>query len=94
MNLNRAFLPDELLTESQKNTYEYVRSRELMEIFKKSDYTLDVHSSPTLGSPPMVICEKNAEKIAAYFPFSIRCIGFDTIEPGSTEYAMNSLGKI
>ncbi len=94
MNLNRAFLPDELLTESRKNTYEYARSRELMELFKISDYTLDIHSSPSLGSPPMIICEKNAEIIAAYFPFSIRCTRFDTIEPGSTEYYMNSLGKI
>lgn len=93
MNLNRAFLEDEQLTDKQKNTYEYKRSREMMEILKTCDYSLDIHSSPTIGSPPMVICEQNAFEIASYFPFSRRCSGFDKIEPGSTEYFMNSIGK-
>lgn len=93
MNLNRAFLEDERLTDKQKDTYEYKRSREMMEVLKVCDYSLDIHSSPTTGSPPVVICEQNAFEIASYFPFAIRCSGFDDIEPGSTEYFMNSIGK-
>ena len=94
MNLNRAFLEDGRLSDKQKDTYEYRRSREMMEVLKDCDYSLDIHSSPTAGSPPMVICERNAFEIASYFPFTIRCSGFDTVEPGSTEYFMNSIGKI
>lgn len=94
MNLNRAFLEDEKLTDNQKNVYEYSRSREMMEVLKRCDYSLDIHSSPTAGSPPMVICEQNAFTIAPYFPFAIRCSGFDTVEPGSTEYFMNHIGRI
>ena len=94
MNLNRAFLEDEKLTDAQKKTYEYKRAREIMEIIQDCDYTLDIHSSPTAGSPPVVICEANAFDIAQFFPFAIRCSGFDTVEPGSTEYFMNSIGKI
>lgn len=73
MDLNRSFLEDSKLTEAQKNTYEYIRSREMMEILKDCDYLLDIHSSPTIGSPPMVICERNDLEVASYFPFSIRC---------------------
>lgn len=66
----------------------------MMEVLKTCDYSLDIHSSPTAGSPPMVICEQNAFEIAPYFPFTIRCSGFDAVEPGSTEYFMNRIGKI
>ena len=93
MNLNRAFLEDEKLSDVQKNSYEYARSREIMETLKMCDYVLDIHSSPTIGSPPVIICEENAFEITSYFPFSRRCSGFDTIEPGSTEYFVNSIGK-
>jgi hypothetical protein len=65
-----------------------------MQELNNCDYSLDIHSSPTAGSPPMVICEENAFKIASYLPLTLRCSGFDTIEPGSTEYFMNSIGKI
>ena len=94
MNLNRAFLPDELLSEAQKATYEYVRSREMMDVMSTCDATLDVHSSPTAGSPVFAICEPNAFAIVENFPCSIRCSGFDAVEPGSTEYSMNSIGKV
>ncbi|MDD2487706.1 MAG: succinylglutamate desuccinylase/aspartoacylase family protein [Candidatus Gracilibacteria bacterium] len=94
MNLNRAFLEDEKLDSTQKGTYEYRRSRDIMEILKECDYSLDIHSSPTIGSKPMIICENNAIEIASYFPFDIRCEGFDEIDPGSTEYFINSIGKV
>lgn len=94
MNLNRAFLEDDKLNTEQKNTYEYKRSREIMKILENCNYSLDIHSSPTIASPPMIIVENNATEIASYLPFNIICTWFDTIEPGSTEYFMNRIGKV
>lgn len=93
MNLNRAFKEDDELTIEQRNTYEYTRSREIMKILRDCDYSLDIHSSPTFASPPMIIAEKNAFEIASYLPFNILCTWFDNIEPGSTEYFMNKINK-
>lgn len=93
-NLNRIFLEDEELTENEKLTYEFERSKELKEIFNVSDYTLDIHSSSTIWSDPMIICEENAVDIVKYFPFEIICSGFDEVEPWSTEYYMNKIWKV
>ena len=39
-------------------------------------------------------CEENAFLYISDFPIRIVCSGFDTIEPGGTDYYMNSIGKV
>lgn len=93
MNLNRAFRDDNELTEDEKMTYEYKRSRELIPFLDESDVLLDIHSSATKDSIPFIICEPHSSGLAKFLPFEICCHGFDDIHPGSTDYYMNKQGK-
>ncbi|MDP2103963.1 MAG: succinylglutamate desuccinylase/aspartoacylase family protein [Candidatus Gracilibacteria bacterium] len=93
-NLNRLFLAPEQYTDTMKSSYEYTRAQELIEVLDTCDYLLDIHSSPTDGSPPFIICEDDAKDIAEYLPFDIRSYGFSTVEPGGTEGYMYTKGKI
>ena len=93
-NLNRMFVPPELLSEKERSSYEFSRAQYIKNILRTSDILLDIHASTTPLSTPFIICEKNGEKIVKYFPFPRRCYGFDSIQPGGTDYYMNRMGKI
>lgn len=93
-NLNRMFKSDVLLSDSDKSSYEYNRAQFLKTYLEKSDVLLDIHASYVLGSNPFVICEPNAYDIAKYLPVELLVSGFDTVEPGGTDYYMNSIGKV
>ncbi len=92
MNLNRAFRPDSELTEKERATYEYARSRQIMPYLKESIASLDIHSSESIKSIPFIICEPHSFPVAEKLPFSIRSYGWDIIEAGSTDSYMNNQG--
>lgn len=93
-NLNRMFKNARLLSNKEKNSYEYGRARLLKKYLKRADTLLDIHASFTPNSKPFIICEANAEKIVKYLPITSIVSGFDQIQPGGTDYFMNSIGKI
>lgn len=93
-NLNRMFKDEDLLSEKEKSSYEYKRAQFLKKYFSEADALLDVHASNTENSRPFIICEANAKNIAEYLPVDLSVSGFDEIEPGGTDYYMNSIGKI
>lgn len=92
-NLNRMFKADNLLSEKDKQSYEYERAQFLKPYMDKSEVLLDVHASSIPDSKPFIICEANAEKIIKYLPVDIIVSGFDVIEPGGTDFYMNNMGK-
>lgn len=88
-NLNRLFRPSSELSETQKSSYEYVRTQELMPLIEQSDAVLDIHSSATIGSPPFVICGRQNIDEAKRLPFPLISYGWDALEPGGTDdYAL------
>jgi len=84
-NLNRLFKSDESISDTQKSSYEYARSRELMPLLAQADFVLDVHSSGTVGSTPFAICDKRRVTETRDLPFPILSYGWDTLEPGGTD---------
>lgn len=94
MNLNRAFKHKKNYSIEEKNTYEFKRAKTLKKILKGVDVLLDIHSSDTPESKPFVICEKNADQLVKYLPVETIVYGFDIVQPGGTDYYMNSIGKI
>ncbi len=94
LNLNRMYRDDSTFTESEKNTIEYKRSREIIPYLDESNALLDLHSSPSIGSPAFIICEENCRDVIDKFPFETVCYGFTEMEPGGTDGYMNSRGKI
>ena len=94
VNLNRLFKDDQLLTVSQKESYEYHRAQFLKPYLDQAEALLDVHASNTPDSMPFAICEENAGAIVSCLPFDLNVAGFDALEPGSTIYYMNRSGKI
>jgi succinylglutamate desuccinylase len=93
-NLNRMFKPDSQLTDSEKGSYEYARAHELKKYLDKSDALLDIHASRTPKSRVFAICEDNALSIVKDLPVRLVVSGFDAIQPGGTDYYMNSRGSI
>lgn len=93
-NLNRMFKDDDLLSKNDKESYEYTRAQFLKKYLDQADVLLDIHASYTPGSKPFIICESNANNIAKCLPFDLVVSGFDKLEPGGTDYYMNSTGKI
>src|SRR3989344_347309 len=93
-NLNRMFNADEKLTKEEKESYEYQRAQFLKTYLNKAEALLDIHASRTSTSKPFVICEANAKGVIEYLPVERVVSGFDQIEPGGTDYYMNSIGKI
>jgi succinylglutamate desuccinylase len=85
INLNRMLLPDERLTAEQKETLEYGRSREIMQLLESADALLDIHTSRNEKSKVFAICEDNSLEIAAQLPVNLVCKGFDEYHPGSTD---------
>jgi N-alpha-acetyl-L-2,4-diaminobutyrate deacetylase len=92
-NLNRLFKHDDELSDIEKLSYEYARSRELMSILDENDILLDVHSSATPDAIPFTVCEPFAYDIVKNFPTSIISSGWDLVQPGGTDYYMNKRGK-
>ncbi|MDD5710900.1 MAG: succinylglutamate desuccinylase/aspartoacylase family protein [Candidatus Colwellbacteria bacterium] len=93
-NLNRMFKPDDTLSKSEKNSYEYGRAQYLKKYLDEVDVLLDIHASFTPNARPFVLCEMNAFEIVKYLPFDLMVTGFDNVEPGGTDYYMNRMGKI
>lgn len=79
------FRDDSELDDALRTSYEYGRSREMMRIMAGSDYCLDLHSSPTSGSPTVAVCSEATFPIVSKLPVEIRCVGFETAMPGGTE---------
>lgn len=94
VNLNRMFKAPETLTPSELKSYEYARATFLKTYLDRSDALLDIHASFTPKSRRFIISEPNAAKIYRYLPFNLIVSGFDKVEPGGTDYYMNSRGKI
>jgi len=93
-NLNRMFKNYNLLSKNEKESYEYKRAQFLKIYFSQADALLDIHMSFTPKSRPFIICEANAKGIIEYLPIDLIVSGFDKVEPGGTDYYMNSIGKI
>lgn len=91
-NLNRMFRPDELLSNDERGTYEYIRSRELMPILKRTDALLDIHSSTTKDSVPFVICEPQSFQCATALPAAVVVSGIDELHPTGTDAFVNQSG--
>lgn len=94
LNLNRMYRDDSTFTSEDIKTVEYKRSREIIPYLDESDALLDLHSSPSIGSPAFIICEEKCRDVIDRFPFETVCYGFTDMEPGGTDGYMNSRGKI
>jgi succinylglutamate desuccinylase len=91
-NLNRMFRPDSDITDTERKTYEYKRSRELIPILAKADALLDIHSSTTKQTVPFVICEKQSFAVAAKIPVEVVVSGIDALHPTGTDAFVNQSG--
>jgi len=93
-NLNRMFRPDRDLTVKEKQSYEYSRAQILKKYLDQADALLDIHSSHTPESRPFIICERSCLNITRCLPLDLVVYGFDSVEPGGTDYYMNQNNKI
>ncbi|MFA6376699.1 MAG: succinylglutamate desuccinylase/aspartoacylase family protein [Candidatus Paceibacterota bacterium] len=93
-NLNRMFKSDKLLSDKEKESYEYGRAQFLKKYFNQADALLDVHCSFVEKSRPFIVCEENAFEAIKYLPFDLAVTGLDSIQAGGTDYYMNRRGKI
>lgn len=93
-NLNRMFRPDSEITEVERDTYEYKRSRELMPILAEADALLDIHSSTTEQTVPFVICEKQSFEVVTKLPVEIVVSGIDVLHPTGTDAFVNQSGGL
>lgn len=92
VNLNRLFKKESALTQTEKESVEYSRSRQLLPYLEKADALLDIHSSGTPESQPFVICDGKSFDVAKYLPAAIISSGWDDIHPGSTDAFVNAKG--
>jgi succinylglutamate desuccinylase len=93
-NLNRLFKSDADLSLKERGSYEYSRAQFLKKYLDQADCLLDIHASLTPDSKSFVICEDNAEDIVKYLPVTLKVSGFDQVQPGGTDYYMNTKGKV
>lgn len=93
-NLNRMFRPDEDMAMSERETYEYRRSRELMPLLAKTDALLDIHSSSTKDSTPFIICEPQSYACASVLPAEIVVSGIDALHKTGTDAYVNQSGGL
>ncbi len=93
-NLNRLFRPIGQLSVQELRSYEFQRALYLKTYLDQCDVLLDVHASSNPESREFVICERNAKKITDVLPIQTIVYGFDDVEPGGTDYYMNSIGKV
>ena len=92
-NLNRMFC-NKSVTQKEKESYEYKRAQELKKYLDTADALLDIHASSIPKSRSFIICENNAKDSTPFLPIDLVVSGFDEVEPGGTDYYMNSNGKI
>ncbi len=95
-NLNRMFLPADELSEKERQSYEYRRAQELkVPLLEEAPATalLDMHGTGNRRSRAHVICGENGLDLAAKLPLDTVVLGFDTYEPGGTDYYANTQGK-
>ncbi len=93
-NLNRLFRDDAYLTEQERKSYEYERAAFLRRYMEEADALLDLHGTSIPGSNAFAICEASAMELAGSLPVDLIVSGFDILEPGATDYYMNSRGKV
>ena len=93
-DLNRMFLSEDCYTSAQKTSYEYQRAQEIKNVLHSSDILLDIHASTSPVSPPFIICEQSGLALARRLPMKRVVTGFDTIQPGGTDYYMNLKGGV
>lgn len=93
-NLNRMFKPNNQLSDTDLSSYEYSRAQVIKQYLDLADALLDIHASFTPKSRPFLICEPNSRKVTQYLPFDLVVSGFDTFEPGGTDYYMNQKGSL
>lgn len=93
-NLNRMFNDEGRLTIEEKQSYEFQRAQFLKNYLNNADALLDIHASSIPNSRAFIICEANANEIVFFSPTDLVVSGFDKVEPGGTDYYMNSKGKI
>ncbi len=91
-NLNRMFQKDSCMTLTERASYEYARSRELMPLLAQADALLDIHSSATKDTVPFVVCEPNSFVIAQSLPVSLVSYNWSRFEPGGTDVFVNESG--
>lgn len=94
VNLNRIFKDESLLTECEKSSSEYRHMMRIKKYLALSDACLDIHSSPTSGSPAFVICEPDGFDIVNNFPVDFICSWFTNVEPWGTDDYMYQSNKI
>ena len=94
VNLNRLFRDDKDLSREEKQSHEYKRSREIIPYLLESDVLLDLHSSASSQTKTFAICEEHSFVVAKKLPVEIISSGWDSLEPGGTDYFMNKQGKI
>ncbi len=93
-NLNRLFKPVDQLSINELRSYEFQRALYLKTYLDQSDVLLDVHASSNPDSRSFIIAERNSDRITDWLPIKTIVYGFDAVEPGGTDYYMNSIGKI
>lgn len=93
-NLNRLFRPLSTLSHIELRSYEFQRALYLKTFLDQCDVLLDVHASSNPESKQFIIAERNSDRITDLLPIKTVVYGFDTVEPGGTDYYMNSIGKI
>jgi succinylglutamate desuccinylase len=93
-DLNRMFKNSRDITSTEKRSYEYKRAQLLKKYLNKGTALLDIHASNTPKSERFIICEKNAFNLVKYMDFKKVVSGFDSIEPGGTDYYMNKIGNV
>jgi predicted deacylase len=93
-DLNRMFRKPSSMSISEKKTYEYGRAEYLRTYLDQADVLLDLHASFTEKSEPFAIGEANAKDVVSCLPVYRVVSGFDEVQPGGTDYYMNSIGKV
>lgn len=89
-NLNRCFIKNKIST----NSYEEKLANELKQIISQFDICLDIHNSTSKNTEPFIICEDNAYDLIDSINIQKVVSNFDSLEPGGTDYFMNSINKI
>lgn len=93
-DLNRLFRSDGNFSNEERNSYEYHRSREILPYLDSADVLLDIHASNTEDSIPFFICENIAFPIIQEMGIETVVSGFDSLQPGGSDYYMNSRNAI
>ncbi|PIT93119.1 MAG: hypothetical protein COU06_01825 [Candidatus Harrisonbacteria bacterium CG10_big_fil_rev_8_21_14_0_10_38_8] len=92
-NLNRLFQSENKLSKKEKESYEFERMKTIRTVLEEADILIDIHSSNSIVSKPFIICENNSYNLVENIPFEIISSGWDEMQPGGTDYFMNSINK-